>query len=410
MIPPATFPNTGPGTAEHPSAAPAPEGTAQPATPAAPAEPQAAPQPEHAAKPEAAPRHEASPAPAPQRGGGFGGALAGGIIAAALGFFIAWFFLGRDDAAEQAQADRLDAIEQQLAELPPPADLQPLTDQVDAAQQASETALADLGTSVSSQIDEITARLGDLETRVTDLEGEPSEDGTLTETAIARWQDEVDALRQDFQSRAESLETDLRSQLDDLQAQADAAEERLQETRETAQQVTQDAEAAAARSAARAALEQLRADLDTGSAYAQPLNTISEAEVAIPEGLSDHAEDGVPMIAALREDFEPAAREALSAARLAGEAGEDGGSRVGSFLRSQLQVRSTGPRTGDDADAVLSRAQDALRQGRLQDALSEVEGLPQAARDEMSGWIEAARIRAGATAAADDLAASLNEE
>jgi hypothetical protein len=81
---------------------------------------------------------------------------------------------------------------------------------------------------------------------------------------------------------------------------------------------------------------------------------------------------------------------------------------VTGFLRSQLGLRSLTPREGDDADAVLSRAESALAQGRISDALAEIDALPEGARGAMADWATAAKSRADALAAAEALSAAMN--
>ena len=97
---------------------------------------------------------------------------------------------------------------------------------------------------------------------------------------------------------------------------------------------------------------------------------------------------------------------ALQAAR----AGEDGtiSGGLGGFLRSQLGARSVAPREGDDPDAVLSRAEAALKAGELQTALTEIETLPEEAKAAMSDWITSARMRAQAQSAVNALSQELN--
>jgi hypothetical protein len=68
-------------------------------------------------------------------------------------------------------------------------------------------------------------------------------------------------------------------------------------------------------------------------------------------------------------------------------------------LRGQLSVRSVAPREGEDADAVLSRAQAHLAEGQLDAALTEVESLPEPVRAAMADWIAQARTRVEADAA-----------
>ena len=81
---------------------------------------------------------------------------------------------------------------------------------------------------------------------------------------------------------------------------------------------------------------------------------------------------------------------------------------MGTFLRQQFDVRSTQPRKGSDPDAILSRAEAAVEEDRLSDALAEIATLPEVARAEMTGWTGKAQARADALAAISDLSQSLN--
>ena len=119
------------------------------------------------------------------------------------------------------------------------------------------------------------------------------------------------------------------------------------------------------------------------------------------------ADTGAPTLASLQDTFPDAARAALAAARREGVSGEEGG-RFTEFLRSQFDVRSVSARDGDDADAVLSRAQLAVSEGRIGDALAEVATLPEVARAMMTDWTAAAEARVAAVDAIDTLSQSLN--
>ncbi len=131
--------------------------------------------------------------------------------------------------------------------------------------------------------------------------------------------------------------------------------------------------------------------------------------VDVPGPLVEGAQDGLPTASALISSFPDAARDALAVARAnAADASDAGG--VGGFLRNQLGARSVTPREGNDPDAILSRAEAALRNGDLNTVLTEVEMLPEAAQNEMSDWVAMARLRRDALAAAADLTQTLNQE
>jgi hypothetical protein len=110
-------------------------------------------------------------------------------------------------------------------------------------------------------------------------------------------------------------------------------------------------------------------------------------------------------MASLSADFPDAARSALAATRA--QDATSGGVDLGAFLTRQLGVRSVTPRDGDDPDAVLSRAEAALKSGDLTGALAELEALPDVAKSEMSGWLDQAQTRQTALDAANTLAESL---
>ena len=82
---------------------------------------------------------------------------------------------------------------------------------------------------------------------------------------------------------------------------------------------------------------------------------------------------------------------------------ENAADRFAAFLRRQTNARSLAPREGDDADAILSRAEAALSAGDLPTALSELDALPDSARTTMEGWISDAADRAAAVSAAAEL-------
>jgi hypothetical protein len=100
--------------------------------------------------------------------------------------------------------------------------------------------------------------------------------------------------------------------------------------------------------------------------------------------------------AALLAAFPDAARAALAA--VAAEEAQGGGwsDRALAFLQMQTGARSVTEREGTGPDAVLSRAEAALREGRLADAVAEVTTLPPAAQAPLADWL----AQAGTTLAA----------
>ncbi|MCB1365940.1 MAG: hypothetical protein KDK02_17635, partial [Rhodobacteraceae bacterium] len=339
-----------------------------------------------------------------EKRGGFGAALIGGVIAALLGFlaarseildpYLPQSLRGEDHAQAIAdlrtdiarQGEALEAM-RQAAEANPPPDIAPLQTRIDELSKQ----VAPLPGKFSD-LDERTAAsqasLAAMETRLSAVEKRPITEG-VSKSAIAAYERELEAMRQalaDQRSEVEKMIADAR----EMEAQA----------RELENQAADKARlAAAGASAAR-----LRAALDGGAEYAAILDELKAAGVDVPAALAAHAGDGVATLSALQAAFPPAAREALGAAREASK----GSGGIGAFLQRQLGARSVEPRDGQDADAVLSRAQAALTRGDLQAALSEIESLPDPARAALAGWVAQASDRQAAIGAADTLAQSLN--
>ncbi|WP_375687968.1 COG4223 family protein [Pseudooceanicola sp. LIPI14-2-Ac024] len=315
-------------------------------------------------------------------GGGFFPMFLGGILAAAIGFG-AGYWLVRSNQQDNAAA-QMDEFAQRISQQG--ATIEELRTEITGSQGASE---------VDSRIDEINAALqqavsrldamsGDVEGingRIAELEKRPVTEN-VSQEAIAAYETELERLRQAMQ--------DQRGEVEALVDQA--------------RQMESDANATAEATMRRAALTRILSSLDSGAPYGAALADLQAAGQEVPEALAASAESGVPSMADLREAYPEAARTALDASR-----GASDNNSVGSFLRDQFGVRSLKPREGSDPDAILSRAEGALAAGRLSDALAELETLPDVSRAELAGWIEQARLRADALAAAEDVNARLSD-
>lgn len=183
------------------------------------------------------------------------------------------------------------------------------------------------------------------------------------------------------------------ARLDEVLSKADrevtAAQEKVEEVETKA---TADLSAAEAQ----ASLALVRAAVASGAPYADALKPLEESgKVSIPEGLAAGAASGVASMANLRESFPEAAHAAIRESIVA-SAQDDVLSRTKAFFEAQVATRSLTPQSGNSPDAVLSRVEDKLRQDDLNGALQEAAALPTDAQAEMSGWLQAAKLRAGA--------------
>ncbi len=308
----------------------------------------------------------------------------GGVLAAAVGFAAAsylgsqgiLFGSNTDEAVAELQAKLeeqttlVQALQSNQAQISDVANA--ARDGVIGAKEADARAAA-----LSERVEELGAKLVTLEGRVIEAEKRPMTEG-LSSTAIEAYEREVEQLR---------------ALVSEQLAEAEGLKEH---STRTAQETL-----------AQAALTRVFSALDSGMPYRGALTELAGATgAAIPEALAAHADTGVPTNMALADQFPDYARAALSDARKQ-EKGDSGGG-ISHFLKTQLGARSTEPKEGDDADAILSRAEAALREGRLEDSLSELAALPETSQALMVDWRTLAETRVAAIQAVDTLAQSLN--
>lgn len=357
---------------------------APPMDEAEPAEPESPELEVDAQPPEQAPQPTA---PTSKGAGIIPSALIGGGIAALLGFAIAETDV-LDPLLPWAEAEVSVEMVEQLTD-----DLKALNAKVDGIAIPDlgdlEQAVAGLDASVDAlgglepALDDLNARVAALDERLTALEKAPLTEG-VSEAAIAAYEAELAAAREEIQAQKTEIANMIGS----------------------AQDARASAEASARAALARTALAELRAALDAGAGYAGQIAVLRDGGVEVPAALAASAATGVTTLAALQQDFPPVARAALADLRAADPG--DGG--LGSFLTRHLGARSVTPRDGDDPDAVLSRAEAALRGGDMAAALNELSALPPEAEPALAGWVDRARERADTLAAAEALAQRLNSK
>ena len=322
---------------------------------------------------------QSAPVSERRQSGGFFPLLLGGIVAGGIGYGIAYTQVGQPQEVDlSGLQSQIDALQAQVNDLPPPAELSGVTQQID---------------DLSARVD---SRFAALNEQVAKAAQQPP---AIGEEAQQQAVDQISAEIKTQQDALAQQQAAVEQQRADLQAQIDA-------TRAEAEKIQQDAVDAARTETARAALARVQGSIESGAPMQAALSDLgSSLTDPVPDALTAVSE-GTPTLATLRETFPEASRAALAAARSAGEAGDSAGA-LGSFLRNQLNVRSVAPREGNSVDAILSRAEDALRSGRLNDALAEIATLPESARTAMSDWTAEAEARAAAVDAADQLDASL---
>ncbi|MBL4916795.1 COG4223 family protein [Szabonella alba] len=297
-----------------------------------------------------------------------------------------------------AQADEIAALRAELAALPPAPDLSPeiatLQEQIAGLQQASEAAAnapADLPEEAASRLTQIETGLTQLGERLTTVENRTDQpDGVAGAGEVA-----------DLEAAIAALQEGLAAQEARTAEAAEATRAEITRIQDEAEAARQASAAEAGATLEQAALAQVEAAAINGSPYGEALASLAAAGHEIAPVLTENAESGLPTLAGLTERFDEPARAAI-AAELRADMGDSLTDRVGSFLRAQTGARSLSPREGTDADAVLSRAEAALRAGNVDGALTEINALSEPAKAEMDAWVlQAERYRdAGAALAA----------
>lgn len=317
------------------------------------------------------------PQPVILRRGSFVAPLLGGALAAIGGFALSHFdVLGlaqpnvdvaaQIDAATKQQSAAQDKLAQDVASL---------SNRLAALESAPAPAVPDL------------SRLDALDQRLAAIEAMPA-DGNASTAALAA---KVGELEQKLASLPANRGTDpaLQQKLDDAVA-------RLSQAEADATARASEAEAAAQAASRAKALDALDAAIASGQPFAAELQALSDPKLT--EALAPFAQTGAPTLAQLQAGFPEAAREALRLAR-ANSPNTGWSDRLVDFLAAQTGARPLTPLEGDTPDAILSRAEFALSEGRVADALTGLDALDPAVKVPLDPWIAQAKAHVAATAA-----------
>lgn len=335
---------------------------------------------------------EAEPTPQPRRREIFLPAIFGGAVACALGFFagqLDWVEARLGLGASEEMAQTIAEQQEMIADLRARIDALPEPETVDLS--GLETGLSGL-VAQTEQLEvarnEQVAALDTIAERLSTLEKRPLTQSVSPE-AMQAYEDELNRLTGELKAAVDAQRSEVAEILNSARASED--------------QATRNAQVAQARAAA----ARIVAAVDNGEPFADAIEVLqSSGDFEVPAALTDAAAEGVPTLAALQSQFPQAARAALAAAREEAAAAGDGG--VFSFLERRLGARSVVPQDGDDPDAVLSRAEAAVKSGDFGAALSEVNNLPDTAKSVLAPWTTQAQTRNGAVTAVRDFLSSLS--
>ena len=339
------------------------------------------------------PKPEQAPKPQPvverviEKRSVFVPAIFGGVVAAGLGFAVGISDLLmpylpaslQRGAPTAASAEDVATLQTQLSELGARLDAVPAAPDLSGIEAMLQDGLAEQAGNLSATETALTARLDALEAQITEIAQRPLE-AAISDEAVAAYEQEL--------AKVQDALAQQRAEVEAMIAEAAQMEAEASESARVAQ--------------AQAAATRLFAALDTGAPFASEVTELQELGVTVPDALASSA-DGLPSLGALQSEFPDLARNALKAAR----SNDDGSSGLTGFLQRQLGARSVTPRDGSDPDAILSRVEAALTSGDLNQALTELNTLPDEARAPLVDWAARAASRRDALGAADALAQSL---
>ncbi|MEL7471440.1 MAG: mitofilin family membrane protein [Pseudomonadota bacterium] len=207
----------------------------------------------------------------------------------------------------------------------------------------------------------------------------------------------------DVRSSIDTKLGEVGAQITDLSAKSDAAAAAAAEAKAAADQAVSTVDDAIQNASLKAAAAALSSQMANGAPFARSLDEI----VALtggqaPEALSSVAASGVKTLDTLTRAFTGLARDAIKADLRAGSDGSALGQAT-ARVESLFAGRPKDAAEGDDAAAIVSRIEASLRDGDLPGALGEADGLSDAAKSVLGGWLQDARARVDA----DDAAAAL---
>lgn len=337
---------------------------------------------------EAATDADANTPPEPEKPNTFVPMVLGGVIAAVLGGAVVYFLQPSAPpmvAPDSALVERIEALEAAAV---------PQADTISADEQSAFDGLSGEIAGLSELIAAIDTRLTELAQNGVAVVG--GEDGAAVTAELNQMRDALE----DQRAATEAAQAEMTEAAAAARAEIEAAEARAAELQASAG-------AQATQAARQSAIARIVAASETGAPFAGALSDLSGLGADI-SGLEAVGETGIPSLPALQRSFPDIARDGL-AASVKETMGEGVGDRIGAFLRAQVGARSLEAREGDDPDAVLSRAEAALRSGDIAGVLTELQTLPEGGLAAMAGWTMQAQTRIDALETLMTLTASSNE-
>lgn len=201
------------------------------------------------------------------------------------------------------------------------------------------------------------------------------------------------------ESRVEALETNNDSSMDysQIMSRLIAVESSIEEI-----ELTQDTGTMQLR---KFGLIGIRSAIQAGVPYSGLLYESEISREEFPEVVLTYADTGVETLDSLSKDFIRYAREVIASPEL--NSSDEG---LVSAVQKLFRVRPLTPQEGEEPSAVLSRAEEALRRGDLENAVTELSVLSDQTKNVMADWINAAEARLAVLGAIDTMLKTENIE
>jgi hypothetical protein len=320
--------------------------------------------------------------PPPARGGFMSG-LIGGVLGGGAAALALWFFLLKPDADSSIATIRSEVggFEQRLASTEAVADqLKALEQRTEALNAEIQSALGEVAAAGDSPIDPaLGEQLAALQQRLDQLSGEVAAANALEGNV----QDTIRDLGSDLGGQIGELQTGMAA----LSERVDQAESRIEVVGDAYRQATAMVVAIDAIDRAVAASEPFQDSLDVLSG----LGGDDPVVAASLPGLTPVAASGGASESRLRAGLEDLGNR-IAGAELAGDEGMIG--QAAGNLLSLVKVRPVGEAIeGDEAGAVIARAEARLEEDDLAGAITEVESLEGDDAAAAADWLAMARER-----------------
>ena len=215
--------------------------------------------------------------------------------------------------------------------------------------------------------------------------------------------------RSEVQISPDNFTKTYNEKFDKLKISMDILKTEVNSILDAAKKQKYQAEEVEKRSRALSLLNNIREAVKADRAFSTSLQEFEQlTKLSIPKSLRDASLGGIVTMEELLVNFPDAARLAISVDR--SESSYDGTREsLFRFLKIQLQARSVVPKVGDDTDAILSRAEAALKRDELHLAIKELTLLKPSAKAVMAQWTDIAQQRLTLFQAINGLVAKFEE-